>query len=143
MKKFSVYRTPMSQTPVEIDLIEREGYLEARYLGAYTLDRYKKQMEFSTRACAERDLSLLLVDISGLEAYRPTTMELHEIGVLGASLSRHLDRVAVLAKMEQIGPDPFETTVARNRGLSIRAFQDRGAALQWLLGNSPERPPQD
>ena len=133
----------MSESPAEIEIFEREGYLEARYLGTYALDRYKKQMELSTRACLERDRSLLLVDITELLAYRPTTMELHEIGVLGASLSRHLERVAVLARMEEIGPDPFATTVARNRGLSIQAFQDRGAALQWLLGDSPEHHPQD
>ena len=117
----------------DLDLQERDGYLEARYLGRYSLERYKSLMERSTKACTERGLPRLLVDISDLQGYAPTMMERHEIGVAGAALSREIERVAVIATLEQVGPHAFATTVARNRGLSVQVFPDRDAALRWLL----------
>jgi hypothetical protein len=119
----------------DLDLQERDGYLEARYLGRYSLERYKSLMERSTKACTERGLPRLLVDISDLQDYAPTMMERHEIGVAGAALSREIERVAVIATLEQVGPHSFSTTVARNRGLSVRSFHDREEALRWLLGS--------
>jgi hypothetical protein len=121
--------------PPDLELHERDGCLEARYLGTYSLERYKSQMERSTRACTEQGIARLLVDITDLVGYAPTTMERHEIGTAGAALSRHLEKVAVVATIEQLGPDTFATTVARNRGLSIQAFPDRDSALRWLIGS--------
>ena len=125
--------------PPDLELREQDGVLEARYLGTYSFERYKDLMERSTRACTERGKVLLLVDITDLAGYAPTTLERHQIGITGAALSRHLERVAVLATLEQVGPDPFATTVARNRGLSIQAFVDRDAAVRWLLEDPPLR----
>jgi hypothetical protein len=122
-----------------VEVLERDGYLEAHYLGRYSFDGYVRQMEASILACTKRDLDLLLVDIRSLEGYTPTTYERHQIGIAGASLSRGLSKVAVLATREQVGSDEFSTTVARNRGLSIQAFQDRDEALRWLLA-PPKRP---
>jgi hypothetical protein len=118
-----------------VEVLERGSYVESRYLGTYSLDRYKTQMELSTRACLDRKVNLLLVDITDLAGFRPTTFERHAIGIHGASVSRSLSKVAVLGTREQIG-DGFSTTVARNRGLAIRAFLDRDEALRWLLNPS-------
>jgi hypothetical protein len=118
----------------DLGLHDRDGYLEARYLGTYSLERYRKQMELSTRACAEYGRSLLLVDITALQGFSPTTFERLELGTIKASLSRHLDRVAVIGTSKQIERNEFTTTVARNRGLLIEVFLDRGDALRWLLG---------
>jgi hypothetical protein len=123
----------MIPNDVEIELIEREGYLEARYLGTYSLVRYKRQMEVSVQACADRKLKLLLVDVTSMPSYKPTTMERFQIGEHGANISGHLARVACLALPEQIDPQDFTPTVARNRGLSIRAFTNRDQAIAWLL----------
>jgi hypothetical protein len=121
----------------EIRLEDRDAYLEARYVGTYSLERYRRQMELTARACIEYGKSLLLVDITRLVGYRPTTFERHEIGTIGATLSRLLDRVAMIGTSTQIERDEFATTVARNRGLSIETFVDRDAAIQWLLNDSP------
>src|SRR5262245_59732533 len=113
-----------------VEILERDGYLEARYLGRYTFDAYVRQIETSVLACTGKNLDLLLIDITSLQGYAPTIYERHQIGVAGASLSRGLARVAVVASREQTGGDQFSTTVARNRGLSIELFEDRDEALR-------------
>ncbi|HEX7899886.1 MAG TPA: hypothetical protein VF950_19105 [Planctomycetota bacterium] len=128
----------------DLELVDRDGYVEARYLGTYALPRYLDQMARSVRACEERGRTLLLVDITDLQGYRPSTLERHQIGVTGAALSRGLSKVAALTTPEQVerntdakvkpaDSEPFATTVARNRGLEIRAFVVRAAAVEWLL----------
>jgi hypothetical protein len=118
-----------------IEIVERGPYLECRYLGCYALEPFKKQMEGSTQACIDRKLDLLLVDITDLTDYRPTTFERHEIGIYGATLSRILSKVAILGSREQLG-DQFAATVARNRGLAIQVFADRDEAVRWLVNPS-------
>jgi hypothetical protein len=125
--------------PAVIEVHPRDDYLEARYLGTYSLQGYRRQIELTSRACNQYGKSLLLVDITDLQGYSPTTFERHEIGTIGASLSRHLDRVAMIGTSTQIERDEFATTVARNRGLSIETFLDRDAALRWLLATPPLR----
>ena len=122
----------VSDPTPQVEVVDGDSYLEARYLGSYSLPQYKVQMEISVRACTERKRDLLLVDITSLAGYHPTVMERHEIGILGAQLSRSLSKVAVLGTPEQIR-DSFAATVARNRGLAIQAFVDRAEALRWLL----------
>jgi hypothetical protein len=119
--------------PGDLEMIERRGYWEARYLGTYAAARYKKLMAASVRACEENRGSLLLVDIRALQDFTPTTHERFEFGRYGAEISRNLARVSILASAEQLNPDAFSTLVAQNRGLRIRAFTDPKAAVEWLL----------
>jgi hypothetical protein len=119
--------------PDDVEMVHHDGFVEARYLGDYSFESYKKRMEVSVRDCLDRKQTLLLVDVTRLHAYRPSLAERHKIGVYGAELSRDLKKVAVLVLMEQIGPEPFSTMVASNRGLRIRAFLDRAPAIEWLL----------
>ena len=119
--------------PGDVEMIQHDGFVEARYLGEYSFEGYKKRMEVSVRDCLDRKQKLLLVDVTLLKAYHPSLAERHKIGVYGAELSRDLKKVAVVALTEQIGPEPFATMVASNRGLRIRAFLDRAQAVAWLL----------
>ena len=128
----------------DFEILDRDGYVEARYLGTYSLPGYLLQMARSVRACEERRRSLLLVDITDLRGFHPTTGERRKIGVAGASMNGGLAKVAALttpgqaesdpeAKARPADSEPFATTVARDRGLEIRAFVDRAAAVEWLL----------
>ena len=119
--------------PGDVEMIERKRYWIARYLGAYTKARYKKQMEESVRACLEKKSKLLLVDLRDLTGFTPTTQERYEFGKYGAQIARELHRVSVVGTAEQIDPEQFATMVARNRGLAVRAFTDAKAAVEWLL----------
>jgi len=116
-----------------VEMVRHKGYWEARYLGAYAFARYKKQMEKSVRACEEKNGTLLLVDIRGITDFKPSTQERYEFGKYGAEISRNLERVSVLLSEQQVDPDSLSSLVARNRGLKVRAFTDRKAAIEWLL----------
>jgi len=118
----------------DVEMIERKGYWEARYLGAYDKARYKKQMERSVRACVEKKGTHLLVDIRPLTGFTPSTQDRYEFGRYGAEIAKKLTRVSVIGTAEQIDPEQFATMVARNRGLQVRAFSDPKAAVEWLLG---------
>ncbi len=100
--------------------------------------RYKRQMEISVEACRDRGLRKLLVDITGLTGFKPTIQELYQIGEYGAKISTHLEKVSAFGTLEQIDPEGFAPTVARNRGLKARTFSDRRPALEWLLEPDPE-----
>jgi len=119
--------------PHDVEMVEHLGYWEARYLGSYTMARYKKQMEVSVQACIDKKATLLLVDIRSLAGFTPSTQERYEFGRYGAQISRDLDRVSVLGHADQIDTEQFATMVARNRGLKVRAFTDPKAAVAWLL----------
>ena len=122
----------MADSYSEIEVFERRGYLEARYLGAYSLVRFKSQMSESVRACIENTLSLLLVDIRGMTKFAPPMQERFEIGRYGAEVSKDLSKVAVLGTDEQF-EQKFADLVARNRGLRVQTFTDPVAAIDWLL----------
>jgi hypothetical protein len=115
-----------------LEIIEREGYLEARHLGTYEASSYKVLMERSVQACKERTIPLLLVDLTDLAGFFPSTVDRYEMGALGARLAADLAKVAIVGTREQI-ERKFSTLVARNRGLNIDAFTDREEAVRWLL----------
>jgi len=112
-----------------------DHHLEASYTGDFEVERFKRQMLLSVRAAADRGRSRLLVDVQSLRGYTPTTTDRYEFGAFGAKISQEagLSRVAILGTREQL-KDTFASTVARNRGLFIQSFTDRGNALAWLLG---------
>ena len=116
-----------------VEVIYWDEHTEACYLGRYTLESYLQRMDTSVAACLERGLKLLLVDITDLEGYTPSTVDRYKMGEHGARISAKLSRVAVVGQAEQI-KEGFASLVATNRGLRIQAFTDREEALDWLLG---------
>jgi stage II sporulation SpoAA-like protein len=116
----------------EIEVFERRGYVEARYLGAYSLVRFKSQMAESVRACIEKGQTLLLVDIRRMTEFAPPMQERFEIGRYGAEVSKDLSKVAVLGTDQQF-EEKFASLVARNRGLRVQTFTDPAAAIDWLF----------
>jgi len=120
--------------PVDIELVEGDEFLESRCLGAYSVARFKKQLEASVQACTQKKLKKLLLDITGISSYEPNELDRFEIGQFAAKISEGLSKVAGLAGPEQLGRKMFEIQVARNRGLLIKGFVDRRAAVEWLTG---------
>lgn len=58
----------MADAPApDVEMIDRDGYVETRYRGTYTLESYLRRMDISVAACVERGATLLLVDITALE----------------------------------------------------------------------------
>jgi hypothetical protein len=116
-----------------LEIFERNGFLEVIVSGPFTLDRFKHHMLTAVKATKEKRLKCLLLDVRGLVG-SPTTMDRHDLGRSG--VENKVDfRVAALVTPEQ-AQDPFASTVARNRGVNVQTFTDRAKALEWLLGAS-------
>jgi hypothetical protein len=79
-----------------IEILPQEGFLEARFLGAFSVDRFNEQVEKAVRACVEHHVRLLLVDYRRLSEI-PTTLERYQIASHGAEAAKVLSRVAALA----------------------------------------------
>jgi hypothetical protein len=115
----------------DIQIFPQQGYLEVRFLGAFAVPRFNRQVDLAVRACLERGLSLLLLDYTPLTPV-PTTVERFEISTHGAKACAALTKVAGFATPAQRG-DKFGAMVARNRGLNVDVFIDKAEAIQWLL----------
>jgi len=117
----------------QIEVLEGDGFVETRYLGVYSIEQFGRQMKASARACVDRKCDRLLVDITALAEYYPTTLERYKIGSVGAAVSRGLSKVSVIGTWEQVGRDQFASVVARNKGLPVSVFLKRDEAIAWLL----------
>jgi hypothetical protein len=116
-----------------VEFILREGYLEALHRGTYAELPYKAFIAGSIQACKDHGVDLLFVDIAALSGFNPTATQRYDMGNLASRLGKELRRVAIFGTPEQIEKQ-FGTLVARNRGLNIQAYTDRGEALTWLKG---------
>jgi hypothetical protein len=116
-----------------IEVLDGDGFVETRFLGIYSIEKFGEQMKASARACIDRKCVRLLVDITTLAEYYPTTLERYKIGSMGAAVSSGLAKVSVIGTWEQIGRDQFASVVARNKGLPVSVFLNRDEAIAWLL----------
>jgi hypothetical protein len=115
----------------DVEIEAHADHLEARFLGSFTVDRFKRQVEAAVRACRARSLGRLLIDVTLLQA-KLTTIDRYEISSHGASEAYDL-KVALFSLPELIDPKKFGVMVARNRGMNVDIFTDRESALTWLL----------
>ena len=71
----------------------------------------------------------------------PSTFERFQLGERAAATGAAAGvRVAVVGKEPVMDPERFGVTVAANRGLDVRSFDDEVAALTWLVGPNAIRP---
>jgi len=117
-----------------LEFHDRDGYLEVRARGRYTVAAMKVQLERAAAECLRRKTGRLLLDITAVEAYRPTTAERFQIGAHIAVLIKTLKRFGCLATTDQIDPENFTARVATNRGRPAPVFNDRKKAIAWVLG---------
>ena len=119
------------------EILDRDGFLEVRVSGPYSLLQFKNQMLTGVLAMKERRKRHLLLDVRGLVG-TPSTLDRHDLGRSG--VENKVDfKVAALVTPEQ-AKDNFASTVARNRGVNVQTFTDRDQALAWLLGKSDAPP---
>lgn len=84
----------------------------------------------------------LLADFSAVRLVDdPSTFDRFKLGDRAAATGAAAGvRVAVVGKEPVMDPERFGVTVAANRGLDARAFDDEVAALTWLVGPNAIRP---
>jgi hypothetical protein len=120
----------------DLEFLDRDGYLDVRALGDYTLAQMKSQLERAVEEARTRKAGGLLFDITAIQGYRPTTAERFQIGSHIADLIREFPRFACLANVDQIDRQNFTARVATNRGQPAPVFNDRKDAVAWVLSKS-------
>ena len=85
------------------------------------------------RASQESGKKLALLGCRGMKG-KMRLFEKFEIAVYGRNTIGALNRVAIVARPDQIDPDSFVVTVATNRGYKLNVFDDLNEGIEWLTG---------
>jgi hypothetical protein len=109
------------------------GFGFVGFIGRWNLNEFSRLLKSVLKAPKARRQRLLQIDLSSVENDHLTTLERYKLGVEAATLLTDVERVSTLARVDQIDPDRFGETVARNQGLDVRVFSDPEKALTWLL----------
>jgi hypothetical protein len=129
----------------KLDIIENNGYATAKLTGVRRPESLLEAASKTTAFCKERGISHLLIDIRGMSGELDT---LETYDVAGQELpnqpnARRLIRSVILDHPENLERIRFFETVAVNRGLMVKVFDDEDAAVRWLLADQPDRIEKD
>jgi len=116
-----------------LDIREEQGYLHVRATGTRTLETVAEMAVEILKACIDRKIASVLVDVSDLEG-RLSTIEAYEIptSVFPKLRGLGLKRAAVVDRAEFQDDRPFFETVARNQGFNLYIFTDVDKAVAML-----------
>ncbi len=116
----------------ELDIREEEGFLRAVLPDYKDSSGYMSHADAILARCEKIAQNRILVDATALTALIPV-LQLYEIGTyMAKQIEGRYIRAAVIANPEQIYPDRFFETVARNRGMDLRVFTSSVEAQAWL-----------
>jgi hypothetical protein len=107
------------------------GYLHITFSGPFSLAAAKESVDAMVAACTREGYAKVLFDC------RPMTgvlqvLDRFDVGEYGALTIPHSVQIAMLGREDQILPDKFFETVARNRGLMLALFSEIDEAIEWL-----------
>lgn len=116
------------------------GSLHARISGPFSLDEAKRTFLEILAAIAQHKMDKVLIDGREIEGV-PTTIQRFIYGEFAATATRTLrerkvfpnpPQFAYVLKEPVLDPMRFGETVAVNRGMHVKAFDDLEDALRWL-----------
>lgn len=110
--------------------IEKKGeYIFVDYAEPYVYKNAINLLKEAAEVCAAEKCSKLLLSFVDMPG-KVKTLDRFEFGVQGAIIFRHLKKVGVVYRREEM--NRFLETVAVNRGLNIRLFDNFDEAMEWL-----------
>jgi len=121
----------------ELDIIENDEYVTAKLTGVRRPSSLLEAAAETTAYCKEKGIHHLFIDIRGMSG-ELDTIETYEVagqGIPSQPNTRRLIRSAILDLTENIERIRFFETVATNRGLIVKFFDDKEAAVRWLLAD--------
>jgi len=124
---------------VALQMSSESGVLHVRATGRFSLAEAKRAFVEMIGAAAQHKVDKVLIDGRGVEG-GPKVMERFYFGefaantVINLSLlgSCHYPRVAYVLNEPMLDPGRFGETVAVNRGVQIKAFDNIKEARTWL-----------
>lgn len=118
----------------KIKVNTEEGYILTRHYGVTDLNEYIAAGQKTQQVAINNRIGKVLVDVTGITGEA-------SISDLFTSTKHHAEspgerpKVALYGRQDQKDELEFVETVGMNRGMLIKSFMDRNAALAWLLKN--------
>lgn len=84
-------------------------------------------------ACLEHQCTRVLCDERDLE-YRLSTIDTFQLAEAAVQAAPKLVRIAIATGPDNLEDASFYETVAKNRGLSVKVFQELVEARDWVRG---------
>jgi hypothetical protein len=130
---------------MDVRITPEAGFLRAVLSGGFSLDEAKRTFVEVVQAVADHKIKKILVD--GREiAGEPEGIERFYYGKYAAEICHeHLYKVRLVPRFAYVLTPPvldrgrFGETVARNRGMIVKVFEDVDDALEWLVSAGGSR----
>jgi hypothetical protein len=127
----------------ELEIDRDAGFVTARLAGVRRPDSLIEAAAEITADCRDRGIFRVLIDVREMTGQLDTleTFDVAGRGIPNRTEARRLIRSAILDRTENIQRIRFFETVAVNRGLTVKVFDDETDAVRWLLEdlNAPPR----
>ena len=119
----------------QLEIVEKNGYVIAVLAGVRTPETLVAAASETTTFCRDRGHTRLLINLRRMSGGLDTmqTFEVAGHGIPNQKHVRDLVRSAILDHTENIDRIRFFETVAINRGLNVKVFDDKERAIEWLL----------
>jgi hypothetical protein len=127
---------------MDLTTAKESGYLRAIGRGEFVLPNAQKQFMDLLDVVIASGAERVLLDVRPVTG-TPDIIERYLYGDFIAMASalapkaglRHAPKFAYVLHAPLLDPGRLGETVARNRGMSVRAFEDEQEALTWLLSH--------
>ncbi len=119
----------------QLEIVEKDGYVIAVLSGVRTPDTLIAAASETATFCKDRGYARILIDLRGMSG-ELDTLEAFEVAghdIPNQEHVRELTRSVILDRAENIDRIRFFETVAINRGLNVKVFDDEDLGVKWLL----------
>lgn len=125
-----------------VEYIEKPDHLVAVLSGIRTPATLVAAAAAVASYCTERSINEVLIDVRQMRG-ELNTLETYDVA--GRSIPdqpgiREIGRGAILDHPTNLDRIRFFETVAVNRGLTVKVFDDEDLAVAWLRQGAPNRP---
>jgi hypothetical protein len=116
-----------------LEIVKKEDFLHMTFSGPFSLDAAKRSVDDMVAACKKENCAKVLFDCRPMTGDL-TVLDRFDVGQYGEGRIPQSVKIAMLGRDDQILPDRFFETVARNRGVNVTLFTETDEAIKWLKG---------
>jgi hypothetical protein len=115
-----------------LEIQDKKDYLLVSFIGEFNLDAGQRTIDRVLEACIQYNLSKVLLDCRRMTGPLSITDRFLVVDYGQVMLGKVLAMV-IVGRPDQILPNRFEETVAMNRGINLRVFDDIELAIEYLM----------
>ena len=115
-----------------VEIVKKRDYLLITVSGTFSPELSMESIDAMVTAAKKEDCKKILLDCRPMDG-EIGVLERFETGRYGALTIPRTFKIALLARKDQVSPEKFFQTVARNRGVNLTVFTENDEALGWLI----------